>query len=166
MVTLYNVVSADGFIARPDGNEDFIPDSLWPRTLELFSRYDTVAMGRKTYEALQAYPDELLKPFEALPVKKVVVSRDPDFKLKSGYALVRSPREACALGENVLVTSGPTLNGSVVDDKLAEKVILHRLPVKIGEGVKPFPFNPEHALALESERPLGDGVVESIYRIS
>ena len=53
MITLYNVISADGFIARLDGDEDFIPDDLWPHTLEFFKKYDALVMGRKTYDAMQ-----------------------------------------------------------------------------------------------------------------
>ena len=51
MVTLYNVVSSDGYIAREDGSEDFIPDELWPLTLEVFKKFDVLVMGRKPYEA-------------------------------------------------------------------------------------------------------------------
>ena len=29
MLTLYNVISSDGFIARNDDSEDFILDNLW-----------------------------------------------------------------------------------------------------------------------------------------
>lgn len=75
MVTLYNVVSSDGYIARKDGSEDFISDELWPVTLKLFKKFDALVMGRKTYEVLQSYGKEFLEPLENLTLKKIVVSQ-------------------------------------------------------------------------------------------
>ena len=44
MVTIYNVISSDGFIVRKDGSESFIPDELWPLTLEIFKKFDVLVM--------------------------------------------------------------------------------------------------------------------------
>ena len=51
MVTIYNVISKDGFIARSDGGEDFIPEEIWEYDMQFFRQFDTWVMGRKTYES-------------------------------------------------------------------------------------------------------------------
>jgi len=138
MITLFNVVSEDGFIARMDGNEDFIPDSLWPKTLGIFKQYDTLVMGRNTYESLQQYPPELLGPLEALPIRKVVVSGSMEFRPKAGYEIARTPESAVEGGGNILVCSGPALNNALLRAKLADRVLWQTVPVSVGEGMRPY----------------------------
>jgi dihydrofolate reductase len=138
MVSLYNVVSADGYIARLNGGEDFIDDTFWPRTLEFLKTYDCVVMGRKTYEAIQKYEADLVQAFEELPLKKIVVTHDIGFPLKSGYEAAHTPEEILAKGENIVVTSGPTLNNYLLAHKLVTQIFLHKIPLTIGEGIKPY----------------------------
>ncbi len=139
MVTTYNVISADGFIARPDGSEDFIPPELWSKTLGLFRKYDVLMMGRKTYDALQKYDRESLGPFENLKIRKIVISRDPNFIPKQGYETFQSPEEAIKSGLNVLVSSGPELNTYLLRKELVKEVVFWKLPnIEIGTGIRPF----------------------------
>lgn len=140
-VTLYNVVSADGYIAHRDGSEDFIPDEYWPQTLEIFKKYDTLVMGRKSYDAMQKYSSALLAPFEALKIKKVVVSRDEHFVPKPGYGVIRSIDAIGELGGRVLVCSGPEINNALYKADLVGKHIMETVPVTLGEGIKPFDKN-------------------------
>ena len=146
MVTLYNVVSSDGFIARTDGSEDFIPDHMWPKTLEVFKKYGTLVMGRKTYDALQKYDVALLKPFEQLPIKKIVISQELSFKPKVGYAVARTLEEATA-NPNTLVSSGPTLNTELLKRNMISEILLHVVPVTVGEGIKQFKDGTEPLLS-------------------
>lgn len=166
MVTLYNVISEDGYIATKDGSEHFIPDALWPTTLKLIGKYDVLVMGRKTYEAIQQYPPELLEPFEKLPIKKVVVTTNMDFHPCFGYMVSHSPQDTLAFGKNVLVSSGLTLNDAFLKCRLADKVIFHKIPIKIDEGMRPFEVGFEKTLILESETELDGGIKELTYRIS
>lgn len=47
MLTSYNVISSDGFIAQTDGSEDFIPDEVWGDFLEFLGEYDALLIGKK-----------------------------------------------------------------------------------------------------------------------
>jgi dihydrofolate reductase len=137
MVTLHNVISEDGYIATEDGREGFIPDKIWPLTLSLFKQYDALVFGRKTYESIQKYPLELLEPLGELNVRKVVVTKNKEFKPKTGYEIINDPKDILDLG-NVIVSSGPTLNNYLMKNNLVDKIILRRVPVSIGKGIKPF----------------------------
>ena len=141
MFTLFNVVSSDGFIADQDGREDFIPEELWPNFLDLCMHYGAIVMGRKTYDALQKYPDALLDPFESLEIPKIVISADDAFQPKSGYSVLHSPAEALSRFPNALVSSGPILNTALLRAHMVGRVIQHELPVAIGRGI--LPFDPE-----------------------
>ena len=167
MVTLFNVISEDGFIARPDDSEDFIPNELWPATLKLIARYDTFVMGRRTYDEMQTYLRETLESFERLPLKKVVVSRNKDLRPNPelGYVVAHSPQEALKFGNDVLVSSGPTLNTFLLQNKLINKVIFHQIPVKIGEGIKPFNIETLGILTPVSRTPLDNMVKELTFEL-
>ena len=138
MVTLYNVVSRDGYIADKDGGEDFIPDSYWPYSLNALKGYDCILMGRKTYDAIQNYGEELTKSFEDLPVKKIIVTRNKNFHPKNGYEIVHTPEDIINSNLNIVVTSGPNLNNYLLQKKLVDKIIYHEVPGSIGSGIKPY----------------------------
>jgi dihydrofolate reductase len=140
MLTLYNVISQDGFIADNNGSEDFIPDETWQYFLNLCREYGALIIGRNTYEAIQQYDKNLLDSFEALPINKIIVTSDLTFSAnqKLGYVIANSPEEAIAVSSDALVSSGPTLNNYLLAMHLVEKIILKVIPVNIGEGIKPF----------------------------
>ncbi len=141
MVTLYNVTSSDGFIAKKDGNEDFIPDNLWVNFLNLCKEHGAIIIGRKTYDTIQKYDQDLLAPFEKLPIRKIVVTANRQFRPKQGYVVAHSPEDAVLLAPDALVSSGPTLNDYLLKNGFVKKVIFHEVPIAIGEGIKPFEEN-------------------------
>lgn len=163
MLTLYNAVSEDGFIASKDGAEEFIPDEVWGDFLSLCKMYDSLMMGRKTYETIQAYPEEMIKEFESLNIKKIVVTSNNKYNVKPGYLIVGSPKDALPLGINILLSSGPTLNESVLSQGLVDTVIKNIIPEKIGDGIKQFEKQPN--LFLESEEDMGGGRKLCTYKV-
>ncbi len=164
MITLYNVVSSDGFIARNDGSEDFIPNDLWQNFLDLCVEYRTLVIGRETYDKIQSYDNELLVPFEKLPIKKVVVTRNRTFYPKQGYMVTHSPKDAVVVSSKVLVTSGPTLNNFLLKEGLVNKIIFHEVPISIGEGIVPFDEENVTLCPVENHQKL-EGVKVHEYRV-
>lgn len=179
MITMYNVVSADGFISKLDRSEDFIPDEMWEEFLSLCQEYGSVIMGRKTYDAVQKYDSSLVMKFEALHIKRVVVSRDANFEPKNGYVVARSPKEAYMKAtealtkmnkrgeKEVLLCSGPTLNTSILKEGMIDTVILEKLPVRLGDGLKPFDEDEvKSELKLISKEDKGGGRERCIYSVA
>jgi dihydrofolate reductase len=138
MFTLYNIVSADGFIARKDGSEDFIPDSSWRNFMAEAAQYGSHVMGKGTYEAMQIYEMDELAAYEKLPIQRIVISGNRNYAVKPGYTATSSPEEAALIAPNALVSSGPTLNQYLLDHAMVGKIILHKLSESIGDGIKPF----------------------------
>lgn len=165
MFTLFNVISADGFIARTDGSEDFIPDDLWINFLNLCEKYGVFVMGRKTYESIQTYTDNLLVPFEKAAFKKIVLTQNANFKTKEGYEVFCDLHQAVSLYPDALVASGPTLNNFLLANHLVKKIILHKVPESIGDGIKPFDEKLVTLTALENVAQL-DGVTVLEYEVA
>jgi len=154
MVTLYNVVSADWFITDKDGEEDFIPDTLWPTTLEVMRGYDAIVLSRGAYEALREYPPELLSAFESLPIPKMVVSQLPEYQVAPGYELVLNPEEVLPSEKSILICSGEIFNNYLLSKGWVNAVLLHQLPVSLGEGKPVFDAKYRELLVLNSEKEL------------
>src|SRR3989344_5546389 len=165
MVTLYNVVSSDGYIATKDGNEDFISDKTWDDFIRWCRNNDAVVIGRKTYETLQEYGEKYTDEFESLKTKRAVVTGNKEYKIKKGYVAMSSPQACLALGENILISSGPILNTSFLSEKLVDKIIINALPVKIGNGVRPFKKNELDRFTLISDKEKSDGSRLLIYQV-
>lgn len=138
MVTLYNVISSDGFIAEENGSEDFIPDEVWNDFLELCEAYDTLIIGKNTYTAIQSFGKELVAPFENTSIRKVIITRDENFIPKAMYEKVSSIDDISEIGSNILLSSGPSLNTAFLKEKLIDQIILNRLSIAIGAGIPQF----------------------------
>ena len=150
MITLYNVVSSDNYIADKNGSEDFIPDNIWDDFLNLCRKYEVVVFGKTTYNAIQNFDKKLVASFENLPIKKVVITRDLNFIPKNGYSSFVSPEEVVKKFTNILLTSGPGLNTAFLKKKLINQIILNKIPSVLKEGVTQFEKNITVSLELTS----------------
>jgi len=147
---LYGVaMSLDGYIAGPNGEFDWIPHDPEIDFAEIFSRFDTLLMGRKTFEITHKAPqtDNPTDPqYEggAHPgMRTVVVSR----RLKpEDYPRVTiiNDRVAEAVaelkakpGKDIWLFGGGELFGSLLDLGLVDRIEVAVVPVLLGSGI-PF----------------------------
>jgi dihydrofolate reductase len=166
LVTQYNIISLDGYIASLDGEEDFIPDDMWKFFLDLCRENDTLIQGKNTYLAIQNFPDDLKIPFEQLPIKKIIVSNDQTFSPKPGYYVAPSPAEAVRRGgEKILLCSGGKLNSSFVDAKLIARIVLYILPVVLGQGIKLFDSLKEPVNLVLEKSETSDSTIKIVYNV-
>ena len=166
MITLlYNVISSNGYITEKNSSEDFIPNEVWDIFIELCKNYSVLVMGRKTYESIQKYDKKALEQLEDLTIKKIVVSRDKNFKIKDSYTTITSP-EYLPTDEKILLSSGPSLNTACLKLGLIENILLHVLPVNISGGLKVFDDNVSPSLLLVHEEKYPDGRKLCFYQIN
>ncbi len=177
---MYNVMSADGYIAQINGKD--LRQDLWDNFLKLCQEYDTFITGRKTYDSMQKYSHKMISQLETLPIKKIVISRDENFKPKAGYTVMHNIQDAKTYFENALLSSGPTLNSALFKEGCIAKIILDKLPTNMCQAAHSGACDPSHKdhlkdcikyfdtdinpeLKLEATEDLGDGIVRSIYTI-
>ena len=165
MVTIYNVISKDGFIARSDGGEDFIPEEIWEYDMQFFRQFDTWVMGRKTYEAIQKYDEESKKLFDGLNIQKIIVTENKDFQAKDGIVIAHSIADAIHTGKNILICSGPTLNTNALKQNFVNNVIQYKLSDEISEGIRPFSIDTKNILKKIKEESAKFGVITA-YKIT
>jgi dihydrofolate reductase len=163
-------VSIDGYIARKDHTYDFLlPGGEHLNDfMNSFSEYETVLMGRKTYEVgLKAgvvNPD--------LPVRQIVLSAtlastiDPKIEIISEDAAEVVRQLKANSRKNILISGGASLASSLLKNQLIEKVNLRIHPVIIGSGIPVF-YNENNDIrfTLESSKMYTNGVVSSWYKM-
>lgn len=170
-------VSADGFIARPDGSVEWL-DRPRPKgnygMSEFYKSIDTILLGRKTYDvALGFQRDGVVASVFDPKVKNYVFTRT----LKSadavaGVEFVQEPVKSFATrlraekGKNIWMMGGGELIAAFLDEGEIDEFIISVVPVFIGEGI-PL-IAPRHRtipLKLLSSRTHPDGVVTLHYAV-
>ncbi len=163
--------SVDGFIARPNGELDFLPRGGGePHGYEEFMEsVDALVIGRKTYETVLAFETWPYgeKPVFVLstsaiapaPVGAVVehLSGDP--------ARIMSELDARGIG-HVYVDGGLTIQ-RFLGAGLIQRLIITRVPVLIGDGVPLFgPLPRDIRLEHVATRHYRSGLVQSEYLVA
>lgn len=172
-VIVYIAISADGYIARPDGDFSWL-DRPRPKGNygmgAFMKRIDTILWGRKTY----SQGIELgMNPGGFGPkIKNYLFSRQPQVSLLPGFELVREPikpfaqRLRAQKGKDIWMMGGGEIIASFLDEGEIDEFSIHVIPVLIGEGI-PL-IHPRHRfirLKLLSTGKFPDGVVHLHYRV-
>jgi len=166
----YVACTTDGFIAHPDGSFDgFLPEGEHVADfLESYRWFDTVLMGRKTYEV--GLREGKTNPYPTL--KSYVFSRameaspDPNVTLVSENAVevVRGLRSEA--GKDIWLCGGADLAATFCRAGLIDELVLKVNPVLFGSGIPLFagPIQPR-TLQLIDSKIYGNGVVLLRHRL-
>ncbi len=176
-IIVYIATSADGYIARPDGDVEWL--TRRPRLdygMGAFYRtIDTILWGRKTYDwSLEYQKKKDIK--EGIFDKKVanyVFSRKPPKRAAPGVEFVSEPVKAFARrlraipGKHIWMMGGGGLIASFLDAGEIDEFDIHVIPTFIGEGIPLVaPRHRDVSLHLRSARKYPDGVVRLRYEIA
>jgi dihydrofolate reductase len=170
-VSVFVGASVDGFIARPNGDLDWLPAGGGePHGYDEFiASVDAIVIGRKTFETVLA--------FEAWPYgdKRVVVlsSRPVDLSAVVGGVVEQMagpPAEVvsqlAASGAHHLYVDGGITIQEFLRAGLIERLVITRVPVLIGEGVPLFGTLPRDVrLRHVATRHYPSGLVQSEYHV-
>jgi len=163
--------SVDGFIARVNGDLDFLPaDGGEPHGyVEFIASVDALVIGRKTFETVLAYPEW---PYGK---KRVVAlsSKPLDFSSVRGGVVEQmsgAPAEIvsklAARGVNHIYVDGGITIQAFLRAGLIQRLIITRVPVLIGEGIPLFGALPRDVrLKHVATRHYPSGLVQTEYQV-
>jgi len=175
--SVFIAASVDGFIARPDGDIEWLhrPEydlaALNGLTYESFiATVDALVMGRKTLEKVLSFPEW---PYEGMPVialshqageipaylqgKVEVMSLDP-------IALVAQLAERGM--KHLYIDGGQTIQ-AFLEAGLIDELIITRIPVLLGQGIPLFSqVGREHELRHICTYVSENGFVQSRYEVA
>lgn len=166
----YNVaMSLDGFIAGPHGEYDWIPQDDTIDFAALFAEFDTLLMGRKTYEVLRAQGQDAPGGDKNI----VVVSRTLRPGAHPGITIIadRIAEHVAALkntpGKDIWLFGGGELFRLLLDAGLVDTLELAVMPIMLTVGIPVLPPGARTGpLHLRSTRALASGIVMLVYETS
>ena len=164
--------SADGFIARPDGNLDWLTSRPAPTgfyDMQAFTRsIDAKIVGRKTFD-MSVKMGALFGPKD----RHYVFSRQPPpTSVPAGVEFISDQigefsQSLCEQpGRNIWLMGGGEIIASFLDDDAIDEFIISIIPIFIGKGIPLIAARHlEVPLTLRSVKPFPDGVVQVHYEI-
>lgn len=166
---LYSVAaSLDGYIAGPGGEFDWIPMDPAIDWDALINRFDTMLIGRRTYEVTVAQQSEASLP----KMPAYVFSRTLQSIDQSGMTLVGEDvagvvsklREAS--GKDIWLMGGGVLFSSLLEAGLVDGVEVGLVPILLGKGLPLLPaMSRTTRLTLTQTQTYPSGIVLLSYDV-
>ena len=171
-VIVHIAASADGYIARPDGDLEWLTSRPAPEGFYGMNAFmksiDTLLLGRKTYEVSLSLGGK----FDSKN-RTIVFSRHPappdapsgvEFVSGAIGSVVSSLRDQA--GKDIWLMGGGELIASFLDEQAIDEFVVSVAPVFIGDGVPLIARRYRHVpLDLQSVERFEDGVVQLHYRV-
>jgi dihydrofolate reductase len=176
-IIVYVATSADGYIARPDGDIEWLnrmPPTVDHGMTEFYPTTDTVLWGRKTYDWALAYNKKEGRKDGIFDLKlaNYVFSTKPPKRAVKGAKFVSEPVKAFAQrlratpGKNIWLMGGGELIASFLDAGEIDEFDIHIMPTLIGEGIPLMaPRHRDIPIRVQSARKYPDGVVRLRYKV-
>ena len=164
--------SADGYIARPDGDLEWLTSRPKPEGFYGVSTFtssiDTKLLGRKTYDLSLQMGARFDSKTRYFVFSHHESSADPsstvEFVNEPVSSFVSRLRELT--GKDIWLMGGGGLIASFLDDRSIDEFIITKFPVFIGDGIPLIaPRHRDVPLELHSLKSFEDGVVQLHYKV-
>jgi len=171
-IIVHIATSADGYIARPDGDLEWLTSRPAPAGFygmnAFMSSIDTKLLGRKTYEMSL----RMGAKFDS-GSRTIVFSRHaPPADAPSGVEFVNGAigpflsRLREQSGKDIWLMGGGELIASCLDEQVIDEFVISMAPVFIGDGIPLIARRHRHVpLNLHSVERFEDGLVQLRYRV-
>jgi dihydrofolate reductase len=166
---IYSVAaSLDGFIAGPKGEYDWIVRDPTIDFGEIFGQFDTLVMGRRSYEAILR-EGHSIKEFG---MKAFVASTTLDPAKHAGVTIVAADLAGVVAdlkrksGKDIWLFGGGNLFRSLLDAGLVDRVDVALIPVLLGGGIPLIPQGRRCTLQFKDSRTFPSGIVSLTYLVA
>lgn len=173
--SFFIATSLDGYIARPDGNLDWLvgaTDSTDDHGYaDYMSTVDTLVMGRNTYEKVLTFGDWPYKGKRVVVLSRTLTVRDipealaTDVEVHSGPVPELVAFLEASNSSHIYVDGGLVIQ-SFLAEGLIEELTITRIPVVIGSGIPLFGAT-DRDIKLQHVKTISyeSGFVQSTYRV-
>jgi dihydrofolate reductase len=171
-VVVHIAASADGFIAGPDGDLEWLtsrpPTDGFYGMNAFMKSIDTKVLGRRTYDASR----RLGAKFDRKGGTTVFSRQPPPSDVPDGVDFVSGStadfvgRLRAKRGKDIWLMGGGDLIASFLDEQAIDQFVISVVPVFIGEGIPLIAHRPRHVrLHLKEAESVADGVVQLCYGV-
>lgn len=170
---LYIATSLDGFIARPDGNLEWLTSIPKPQTgddygyTDLLNSIGTTIMGRKTYDEIIGFGVDW--PYVGLDSFVVTTNKELKIQSPDTYTLTENLKDFVTdlkkkTEKDIWLIGGGQLVTTFINEGLLDKMIITLIPKIIGEGLPLFADKPKETnWKLTEAKSFDTGVVNLTY---
>jgi len=171
-VIVHIASSADGYIAGPDGDLDWLTSRPAPKGFYGMNKFmksiDTMLLGRKTYDASL----QMGGKFGSTDRYFVFSRHAPPAGTPPGVQFVNDPigpfvsRLREQPGKDIWLMGGGELIASFLDEHAIDEFVISVVPVFIGDGIPLIARRHRHVpLELRKTEPFEDGLVQLHYHV-
>ena len=160
--------SLDGFIAGPNGEFDWIPSDPEVDSDQDFSRYDTLLIGRRTFEVMRdngqpAFPGKTNYIFSRTLTRADI----PESSILSTTPeqTVTELRNQPENGKDIWLFGGGELFRTLIAAHLVDDIELAVVPVFLGAGIPLLPGGGRVALNRTAHKIYSNGMISLTYSI-
>lgn len=161
-------MSLDGYIAGPNGEADWIVSDPEVNFAELWSQFDTLLMGRRTYDAARARLGEAaFRGPKVVVASRTMPTRDyPKATILSELTVERLQSLREESKKDIWLMGGGDLFRTLLEMRQVDTVEVSTMPVLLGGGIKLLPPSPHQAkLKLTGHKIYSSGIVSLIYDV-
>jgi dihydrofolate reductase len=160
-------MSLDGFIAGIHGEHDWIVVDPEIDFAEIFAQFDTLLVGRRTFEAMVAAGRASVPGVKMFVFSRTLQQEDfPDVHIvadKPGELVTALKKDA---GKDIWLFGGGSLFRNLAELALVDTVEVAVEPVLLGQGIPLLPGSANRiSLSLTGHRVYRSGIVSLEYRV-
>src|SRR5690625_236 len=175
--SVYIATSADGFIARPDGDISWLVRPEYREASDIGLVYETfvatvdaIVMGRHTYEKVITFDEWYYEGLEVVVLSSSGELNVPDSLRGKVRQLSGSPEEILDVltkeGKRHLYIDGGVTIQRFLERGLIDELIITTIPILLGDGIPLFrPGSREQPLELLAVDSSETGPVQVRYRV-
>lgn len=171
-IIVHIATSADGFIARPDGDLEWLTEHPAPKGFygigAFMKSVDAKVIGRKTYDLSV----QMGAKFGTKTPHYVFSRRPAPSSVPAGVEFVSEPigefakRLRAEKGKSIWMMGGGEIIASFLDAGAIDEFVLTVMPTFIGEGIPLIAHRHRHVpLHLQSVKKFSNGVVQVHYQV-
>ena len=163
-IILYIASSLDGYIARENGDVDWLPTNTDSGYDTFYKSIDTVIMGKKTYDQILTFGDYPYKGKKSYVfTRNDSLTKDENVEFASNVE--EFSRNLVSSKGNIWLVGGSELFSAFLEHKLVDEIILSIIPSVLGKGIPLFQnINQEANLKLIKTTEYS-GFVELTYKV-
>ena len=169
-VVLSLAMSLDGYIAKPDGDVEWLKSVPNPKKIDhgfvnFYKTIDTTIMGNNTYKEILGFGI----PFPFPDKKNYVLTKSPQHNtefvnfISDVAPIIRELKKDS--GKNIWLIGGGQINTLLLNQDLIDELLIRIVPIVIGEGLPLFGNNVKETIfELYKTETFSTGVVQITYR--
>ena len=136
-IVVYIASSLDGYVARENGDIDWLPEPSESGYDSFYKSVDTVIMGKTTYEQVLTFGSYPYTNKKSFVFSRTNRNNDENVEFVSDIAKFVDD-DFPGAGKNIWLVGGPQIIASFLKQESIDEIIITVIPVLLGKGIPLF----------------------------